>query len=805
MQNIFKIALLCGGPSPERGISINSARSVLDNLSSANIEITPIYFDQKKHAYQLSQGQMYCNTPSDFDFRLDDISKPLSDKQLQSILKKCDIAFNAMHGQFGEDGEIQKILEENDIPFIGAGSVACKKCFDKFKANEFIRESGFHAPESLVLKIYKEDHKELIKSFFEKHKITRAVVKPASGGSSIGVYSVTTQEEALEKVELLFSKRVDTRVVIEPFAKGVEFTVIILQNRFGLPVALIPTEIEADYEKNQIFDYRKKYLPTRQVTFHCPPRFSDEVISRIQVQAEQLFTLFGMSDFARFDGWLLDSGEIWFSDFNPISGMEQNSFLFQQGARVGFSHKTILQYIIQNGCKRYNIKAPTFEKKCYSNKTDIAVLFGGTTSERQVSLMSGTNVWLKLKNSEKFNPHPYILLEDDAVLETPYGLLLNHTIEEILAASRSAEADEERLRKFVGFATLKLALQENIQQEPFFKPRFLTLQQLVVDYKNIFIALHGGDGENGTLQKLFDSQNISYNGSGSVASKLCMDKYATAKALEGVDDGILTIQKINLKTAEVAEYSISRLEELWKASTIKLKTKSVIIKPRSDGCSSGIVRLNHASDLRVYFEYIKAKALRIPANTFAGQIDPIELPTAQPEELLMEPFIETDKVQIVGSELKLLERSSWIEVTVGVLESAGRYHVLNPSITVSEGDVLSLEEKFQGGTGINITPPPVEIISKKHCELVKERIGIVAKVLGIEGYARIDAFVQRSTGRIMVIEANSLPGLTPSTVLFHQGIAEQPSIMPVQLVEKICGAPAHAIKLRNKLVAERIL
>ena len=120
------------------------------------------------------------------------------------------------------------------------------------------------------------------------HKLQRAIVKPASGGSSIGVFSVSNPEEALQKANYIFSKRIDTRVVLEPFAGGKEFTVILLESRFGLPVAILPTEIETDYTEHQIFDFRKKYLPTRQVTYHCPPRFSNEIVERIQLQAEQL-------------------------------------------------------------------------------------------------------------------------------------------------------------------------------------------------------------------------------------------------------------------------------------------------------------------------------------------------------------------------------------------------------------------------------------------------------------------------------------------------------------------------------------
>ena len=157
------VGLICGGPSLERGISLNSARSVLDHLESEAIKILPIYFDAKKKPYRISKAQLYSNTPSDFDFKLQQSATPLNEKILAALLKTADIIFPAMHGPFGEDGGIQSLLEKYHLPFVGSGSASCKKVFDKFNANEYIRQQGFFTLPSVVLKIYHSDHKsELI-------------------------------------------------------------------------------------------------------------------------------------------------------------------------------------------------------------------------------------------------------------------------------------------------------------------------------------------------------------------------------------------------------------------------------------------------------------------------------------------------------------------------------------------------------------------------------------------------------------------------------------------------------------------
>lgn len=780
----MKIGLLCGGPSLERGISLNSARSVLDHLEDENIEICPIYFDSKKQPYAITKSQLYSNTPSDFDFKLKQTAQPLSKVQLVNFLKEMNIVFPVIHGAYGEDGEIQNFLEQNKIPYIGSDSISCKKAFDKYSANQLIRSLDFFSLPSAVLKIYHKDHKELIEKFFKNYNINRAAVKPASGGSSIGVFSVTDPKEALEKTELLFSKRMDTRVVIEEFATGSEFTVIILQNRFGLPVAILPTEIETDYTENQIFDYRRKYLPTRQVIYHCPPRFSDDLIEKIQLQAEQLFSALGMRDFARFDGWFLPDGNIWFSDFNPISGMEQNSFLFQQSSRIGLTHQGVLRYILRHACERYSIKFPQkfIEKKAKVRKS-VNILFGGRTSERQVSLMSGTNVWLKLRKSKYYKPNPFLLDANYNVWELPYSLTLNHTVEEIFENCQHAKADQERLKNFEQKARLKLALNNQDDTEPFFQPTSTSLKEFIKKSPFVFIALHGGIGENGTIQQELSTEKVLFNGANAEVSKLCINKSATS----------LMINSLNIKRLASAPHKLVNIKDLpktentiklfWKNLCKELGSKSVIVKPKSDGCSSGIVHLFSAIELQKYIDIIKFRLSSIPSNTFHNQAEIIELPLDPIDELLFERFIETDSIRINGNNLHHKLKSGWVEITVGVLEENGKLKSLNPSITVAEGEVLSVEEKFQGGTGVNITPPPESIIKTRILLKIKNSIQLLSKKIGIKGYARVDAFANIKTGELIIIEINTLPGLTPSTVIYQQALAQNPEIYPKHFLE----------------------
>ncbi len=793
----FRLALLCGGPSRERGISLNSARSICDHLASAGLEVLPVYFDYQKRAYAISRAQLYSNTPSDFDFKLKSTATTLSQSALVRHLRSADLIFPAIHGPFGEDGKIQEFLEHHKLPFVGSPAAACKQAFDKYRASEFLEQQGYFSFPCALIRKRDRNFEPMLRKFFETHRIKRAIVKPATGGSSIAVFSVSTVKEAAEKARHIFDDEIDERVVVEPFCTGTEFTVIILQNRDGVPVAILPTEIEIDYRDHQIFDYRKKYLATRQVTYHCPPRFKRAIVDKIRSQAEELFQLIGMRDFARFDGWVLPNGKLWFSDFNPISGMEQNSFLFIQSSRIGMSHQDLLRYVVESAARRCGISIPkaAFGEKTKRKKQEVAVLFGGETAERQVSLMSGTNVWLKLRRSTKFAPKPFLLDRHHRVWSLPYAFALNHTVEEIEEMCRHARRDESLIRRYKQQILSGLKTKPGECSEPWFLPERQTLAQFIRRHRYIFIGLHGGIGENGVLQQHLERSGVKFNGPGSRASKLCMDKYATGKVIEKLaKHGIFTAKRKRIASHQFKNYSTVQYRSYWNSLVEELGSSTLIVKPIGDGCSAGVARLYDARDLETYITFTKQGIPMIPSATLTRQHGIIDMPTRKPSALIFEQFIATDHIVAKGNRLEWTTETGWIEVTVGLLEDRRGLRALSPSLTVAVGSVLSLEEKFQGGTGINITPPPAPYVKPAVVKLVRKRIEIVGRALGIRGYSRIDAFMHVKTGELIIIEANTLPGLTPATVIFHQALAESPPLYPVEFLEKVIEASS----LRNR-------
>ncbi|CAI9097201.1 OLC1v1033574C1 [Oldenlandia corymbosa var. corymbosa] len=859
-EKILRVGVICGGPSAERGISLNSARSVLDHIQGDDLDVSCYYIDSNLNAHAISSAQVYSNTPADFDFKLESLAQSFKSlpEFAEHLTTNVDIVFPVIHGRFGEDGGIQELLEQFKIPFVGTRSTECRKAFDKYDASLELEKLGFATVPNFLVQ-GRETEKSELYNWFARYQLDadqgKVVVKPTRAGSSIGVTVAYGASDALQKANALISEGIDDKVLIEIFLQGgSEFTAIVLDVGSGSdrqPVVLLPTEVELQSHENvdareqdAIFNYRRKYLPTRQVTYHTPPRFPVDIIGSIRKGASLLFQRLGLRDFARIDGWYLppsaraayfpgnkfgssELGTILFTDINLISGMEQTSFLFQQASKVGFSHSNILRTIIQHACLRfpnlwtYNIVSNTSSSRRRSssskelrhvNHQKVFVIFGGDTSERQVSLMSGTNVWLNLRASDDLEITPCLLaptISDSSISSSdakdvevtqrtvwslPYSLVLRHTTEEVLDACIEAiepmrAALTSHLRKQV-----MDDLMEGLSKHSWFKgfdisdelPKRFSLEQWIKLAKEVqatvFIAVHGGIGEDGTLQSMLEDEGVAYTGPGSAASKICMDKVATSLALNNLMDiGVLTINKDVRKKSDLLGGPIV---ECWRDLTSKLQTKTLCVKPARDGCSTGVARLCCPEDLEVYTKALKDSLPRILPNSLSKPHGTIEMPNPPPEHLIFEPYIETDDIILSlgnGGKHDLLweGRSRWVEVTVGVIGQRGSMHSLTPSVTVKEtGGILSLEEKFQGGTGINLTPPPLSIISDVALEKCKQRIQLIANTLQLEGFSRIDAFVHADTGEVLIIEVNTVPGMTPSTVLIHQALAEQPPMYP---------------------------
>lgn len=610
-------------------------------------------------------------------------------------------------------------------------------------------------------------------------------------------------EGYFEKYELINLKAKDasSQVLVEQFIEGKEFSVIVIEDETGENIALPPTEIR---KLNNIYDYTSKYLPglSKKIT---PIDLKASEIKSIIESVEQLKTDFFFDVYARIDGFFSKNGEVFLNDPNTTSGMLPSSFFFHQAAEIGLNPSQFLTYIIVQSLRnrlKSNVQAWETEKKLNNllenlkssskakiQKTKVAVIMGGYSSERHISVESGRNIYEKLSSSENFEPIPCFLILDEvekdrfvpeeqfSIWQIPINLMLKDNADDILATiqklRKKLEAHpivEEIKSKTKSISSLFAS------NEMVFFPKNLKLDELAGMVDFAFIALHGRPGEDGTLQQYFIKENIPFNGSDVESSQITIDKFSTLqllkqKQLHGAEQFMVEKQQ----WTENQEHVIKKVQEII--------AFPMIAKPHDEGCSSAVKMLKNAEDLKAYAEAVFREKIEFPEHS--AKVLKLDIREEFPQKIafLLESLVR-----------KTEEDEKFLEVTVGLLthrlpNGEKIIEVLEPSETVAEEGILSLSEKFLAGQGQNITPARFSSDQKRNqkiSELVKIEIGKAAEVLNIEGYARIDAFVHiRKNDEIFVdfIEVNSLPGMTPATCIFHQAAIND--YQPLNFIEKI--------------------
>jgi len=287
-----RIGVLMGGPSTEREISLKSGKAVYESLKQLGLEVITI------------------------DIKTDNIEENVC------LMKSYEIncAFLALHGRFGEDGQIQEVLESLEIPYTGSGVLASKLAMDKVASRKIFGNNGLSVPKYNLL----ERASYSVNGKAHNNLFLPLVIKPATHGSSIGLSIVDRKEDLREAVDLAF--KFDERIIIEEYIKGREVTVGILDDKALPVIEIIP--------KKRFFDYEAKYQP-EMTEYIVPAKLEEEVIKRIQssaLSAHKLLDCFGCS---RVDMILAKDNTPFVLEVNTIPGLTETSLLPKAAKTVG--------------------------------------------------------------------------------------------------------------------------------------------------------------------------------------------------------------------------------------------------------------------------------------------------------------------------------------------------------------------------------------------------------------------------------------------------------------------------------------
>ena len=298
------VALLCGGTSSERDISLSSGAAAAQALTKAGFPVTMLDPASKEDLVKLLNGGF-------------------------------SVAFLCMHGKGGEDGTLQGFLETIGLPYTGSGVWASAVAMDKTKAKVFYREAGIPTPASQWLRKGSEVDADAIVDELGTH----LVVKAASGGSTLGLYIVETVEGLLEALEKAFS--LDDDVLVEQFVSGSEYTVSVVGN--SNPAALPIIQI---LPANDFYDFESKYAPggSRHI---CPAPLSDEQTAAMQAIAEAAHEALGCRGVSRTDFIMDEQGSMWALETNTLPGMTATSLLPDAARVMGVSFPELCTRLVK--------------------------------------------------------------------------------------------------------------------------------------------------------------------------------------------------------------------------------------------------------------------------------------------------------------------------------------------------------------------------------------------------------------------------------------------------------------------------
>ncbi len=307
----MRVAVLKGGRSLERGVSLRSGDNVERALERLGHDIIPMD----------------------------------ADNQLVKALRAehPDVAFIALHGKGGEDGTVQELLEILDIPYTGPGVLACERSWDKVVAKAYFAASGIPTPPAYSFSgdAFRELGAADALSAIHERLGFPLIIKPAKQGSALGI-GVAQESGDLPKL-LMSALSYDDRVLIERFVPGRELAVSVLgsEDPWALPV------VEAVPTDREFYDFEARYT-AGLAELHAPADIPDAVAEEAAQVALECYRTLGCRGFSRVDMILDDAGDLWVLEVNAIPGMTDTSLLPKAAEASGIGFDEVVSRLLED-------------------------------------------------------------------------------------------------------------------------------------------------------------------------------------------------------------------------------------------------------------------------------------------------------------------------------------------------------------------------------------------------------------------------------------------------------------------------
>lgn len=347
------IIVLAGGLSTERDVSFKTGGMVTDALreNGHRVILLDVFMGCGKEEEDLAgifdRAEQVSVKPKDIPTEAPDLAAVRAERADQSdcffgpnVIRLCrmaDIVFMALHGEDGENGKIQAAFDLFGIRYTGSDYLGSALAMNKGIAKKLFADAGIPTPAGFVMK--RENRTDDVSALPVK---LPCVVKPCSGGSSIGVTIVRDEREFAAALDEAF--RLEDELVIEEYVQGREFSVAIIEHR-ALPVIEIAP-------RTGFYDYRNKYQAGSTVET-CPADLPEEVSNMMRAYAEKTAELFGLDTYSRADFLLNEQGGMFCLEVNTLPGMTPTSLLPQEAQVVGMTFNQLCEKIIAISLAKY--------------------------------------------------------------------------------------------------------------------------------------------------------------------------------------------------------------------------------------------------------------------------------------------------------------------------------------------------------------------------------------------------------------------------------------------------------------------
>ena len=342
----MNIVVLAGGLSTERDVSLITGKNVVNALRSVgeNARLLDVFLGYNGDAasFFTSDAEAY-NTENGIGVIDPDIEKiklsrggnsaSLFGDNVIEICKKADIVFMALHGEDGEDGKIQATFDLLKIKYTGSGCLASAMAMNKYISKQMMDANGITNANYFFL----TKGSEIPKYAYP------CVIKPTSGGSSVGISIAKSEEEYKKAVDLAFEY--EDEIIVEEFIEGREFSVGILGDEVLPPIEIIP--------KEGFYDYKNKYQSGMTIEI-CPAELTPEENKKLAESTKAVFDALGLEVYSRIDFILSkNNGEFYCLEANSLPGLTSMSLLPQEASAVGIDYPALCKKIIELSEKKY--------------------------------------------------------------------------------------------------------------------------------------------------------------------------------------------------------------------------------------------------------------------------------------------------------------------------------------------------------------------------------------------------------------------------------------------------------------------